>query len=345
MTTILETQVTEWLTTALGRAPTTAEITNGIKSPWSLSNVHNTLTPTESILAVSPGDDLQAAVDKLVLNGGGILFLNPGQYDLTEHLVLDDNIHVQGVGSGGSIIDFGGLAKQIQIVGTAMNPVQSVFLEGFTVQNSTTDLIRVQYANNFVGSDVASSNGLSGISLDNVTIFNWSVGAVDSCGSGMILSNMIGVTVYNTFLSNITSGGGYVASNSSNSGFIDSSLDTVTGGGYIITNCNDFGILAYSVVNVTGVGILLDGCSNISISAGLVNNASGDGMKFQNSTGMVQVVTGTFTNNGGYGVNVSDAGSANNLFTSGIYSTNSSGAFHDLGTGTLIRSNIGVADN
>lgn len=341
---ILTQRVTTFLTAQLGRAPTAEEVANGIISPWTLANIHNALNVTQSIFAVSPGADIQSAIDELQANGGGTLSLNPGTYNLTDNIVVPSNVRIEGVGSGGSIIDFGGGAFQLQVIGTLVTTVDSVFLQGFTIQNSSTDLIRVQYAFNFGGYDVLSKNGLSGISLDTVDTFNWSVGFVDTCGTGMIMSNMTGMTVQNTFLTNITSGGGYIVDTCTNSIIFNSSLDGVVGNGYDCANSTNFGVEQVSILNVTGIGFKLDTCSeSFSVSQGLIQICSGDGMFLTNSSQM-QITTMQFSNNGGYGVNVSDVGCVDNLFLGNSFFTNTTANFHDLGSGTLIRSNIGVAD-
>lgn len=346
MTSILEQQVTSLLTSELGRTPTSAEITSGMISPWTLAQIHNSLNVTQSLLAVSPGDDLQSAVSNLSTNGGGIVFLNPGTFLLSDNLVIPSNIHIQGVGSGGSILDFQGGAFQIQVIGTLMATVDSVFLQGFTVQNSTLDAIQVQYAFNFGGYDVLSKNCASGINLDTVNTFNWNVGYVDTCNTGMIMTNMTGMTVQGTFLTNILSGGGYVADTCTNSIIFNSSLDTVVGNGYDMTNCTNFGVEQVSILNVTGNGFIVDGGGeSFSITQGLIKNCTGDGLKLQNSASRFEVLSMDFYDNGGYGVNVSDAGSSFNSFVANAFNNNSSGNFNDNGTSTLIRSNQGVADN
>ncbi len=346
MTDILTTQVTELLTTYLGRAPTSAELTNGLISPITLAQIQKDLNVGQSIFSVAPGDDLQAAITKLNANGGGVLNLQPGTFNLVNDLVVSSNTRIQGVGSGGSIIDFGGGAHAIRVEGTSGSHVTSVFLQGFEVTNSSTNLIRVKYADNFGGYDIRSSSGLSGIKLDNVDTLNWSVGFVESCGTGMIMNNMTGMTIANTFLTNITSGGGYVATNCTNSVIFNSSLDTVVGGGYKMTGCTNFGVEQVSILNVTGIGFLIDGGgTSFSLTQGLIQNCSSDGLQLKSNASQVQVCGAMqFSSNGGYGINIT-AGCTNNQIAANSFYSNSSGAAHDLGTTTLIRSNVGLADN
>lgn len=411
-TQVLIDQVTDFLTQELGRSPTAAEVLNGLVAPWTLGNVHNTLDVTKSSLSVTPADDLQAALDQIVANGGGEVHMQPGMYSLTTNLTVSSNVRLSGVGSGGTIIDFGNGPYQIQIVGenpyatgmvsitsggTAVvgvgtafiqdmvgqslflsgqwytisvvtddlnltienqylgstlagtdcviaTPNISAFLQGFTVQNSSTDLINVQYANNFGGYDVLSANGLSGIKMNYLQTLNWSVGFVDSCGTGMLMSNMSGATVLSTFLTGITAGGGYVCDDMTNSVIFNSSLDGVVGNGYDCIDCTNFGIDQVSVLNVTGDGFLLTNSGqSFSITNGIASGCTGDGIALVNTT-QLQCATMQFSNNTGYGVSV-DATSLDNLFANGLYATNTAGTFNDLGAGTLIRSNIGVADN
>jgi len=343
MTSILETQVTELLTSELGRAPTAAEIASGMVAPQTLSQIHNTLNATQSILSVSPGDDLQAAVDKLVSNGGGVLFLNPGTFTLSHDLVLDDNIRIQGVGSGGSIIDFDNGPYQLKVIGTALDTVQSVFLQGFTVQNSTTDLINVDYSDNFGGYDVTAINGLSGITINHSTNFNWDVFTIDSCGTGMIITNVDALTVQNAYIENSTSSGGIVWDSCSNAAFLNSSVAFVTGPGFSFTNVTNMSVGVFSVEESTGDGVVFDSCSNMDVSGGSVLTCGGNGITYTGADNIILNST-TISDSGGYGIAI-DANSDDNLISSNFFAGNSSGAANDLGVSTLIRSNVGLSDN
>ncbi len=136
MTSILETQVAELLTTALGRAPTAAELSNGIISPWTLAQTHNTLNPGDSTLSVAPTESIQDAIDKMVLNGGGIVNLQAGTFTLAADITLYDNIVLQGAGSGSTILDFNNTAYGVKIVGTNGYETGSV-----TISNGDTTVV------------------------------------------------------------------------------------------------------------------------------------------------------------------------------------------------------------
>lgn len=297
-------------------------------------------------LVVQPSESIQDYIDIASSNGGGTVSLLGATYNLSSNLVVPSNIRIQGVGSGGSIIDFGNLAKQIQIVGDAMTAIDSAFLQGIAVQNSSVALVKASYTNNFGGSDVKCLNGLVGTSIDNSTTFNWDINTIDNCGTGILMDTVSGFTINNAFVSNITTTGAYICSNLFNGVLINSSLDTVVGAGFSFVDSGNVGLDQISVIGVNGNGILMDGISgSFSITNGLISTSTGDALKIQNASSQIQVATMQFSGNTGYGVNIVDAGSTNNLFVANTFASNTAGNFHDSGTGTLIRSNIGVADN
>ncbi len=278
--------------------------------------------------------------------GGGTVSLVGSTYTLTDNLIVPSNIRIQGVGSGGSIIDFDNGAFQIQIIGDVSTPIDSAFLQGIAVQNSTVELIKASYTNNFGGQDVKCFNGLVGTSVDNSSIFNWDINTIDNCGTGLLVDTLSSFTINNAFISNITDVGAYVCTNLFNGVLINSSLDTVMGAGFSFTDSGNVGLDQISVVDVDGNGILMDGISgSFSITNGLISGSTGDALKIQNSSSQIQVATMQFSDNTGYGVNIADSGSTNNLFVANTFANNTAGAFDDNGTGTLIRSNINLSDN
>lgn len=409
--TILETQVTQYLTNQTGTAPTPAQLANALVNPFILSLVALTLNSGQAILTVYPTDDLQAGIDSIGDTGGGTVNLTGTTYTLTADLVIPSNVKLVGVGSSGTIIDCAG-SYQIQCIGTAVYntgtvtvangdttvvgtgtswdasiegesiflqgqwylidtdtngthlelstpylgtdltteaytiayPNTSVLLQGITVQNSSTDLVKVQYAFNPAFGDVDLTGGNSGMAIDTVAILNYRIGNITDNGDGITINNLSGFTISDLFLNtNTTSGitgtlviGGVI---------LNSTLDSIIGDAVSFTGSSNIGIDQISITNITGNGISIDSSSILSLTNGLIQNCSGDGLKLDNGVTTMQVSTMQFSDNTGFGVNVVDSGSTNNIFGLSNYDNNTAGNFDDNGTGTLIRSNIGVMDN
>ncbi len=114
---VLQTQVVELLTSYLGRAPTDAEVEQGLLAPQSLANVHNTLNSAQSTLSITSSQDIQEAMDKLEANGGGILVLTPGTYELDNDLNVPSNVTMEGTNRDTVIVDFGGGIYSIRLYG------------------------------------------------------------------------------------------------------------------------------------------------------------------------------------------------------------------------------------
>lgn len=297
-------------------------------------------------ITAHPGDNLQDAIDILTESGGGTLYLTTGTFHVNYNIVMTSNTRIIGVGSGGSIIDFGGGAHQIQAIGTLGNEIISPFLQGFTVQNSSTDLVRVDFAINLGTNDLTSDTGLSGLNITNTVTANIYSSLQNNCATGLIATDTTFFTLFSSNTTNSTSGGGVVLTRVSNSVSIACSVDACIGGGYIFNDCSNFGFENFSITNITGIGLDINGNGNgLSITIGFIDSSTSDGIKIHNSaTGIQLTASNTISNNGGYGVNI-EAGIMNTLIVADTFDSNTSGAVNDLGTGTLIRSNIGVADN
>lgn len=346
MTSLLESKVSKFLDSEIGRTPTANEIAQGIVSPWTLANVLVNLNAGQSVLSVDNTQSLQDAVDAVVANGGGTVSLKAGTYMVNNNIILSSGVRLVGVGSDATIIDFGGGAYQVQMIGSLGNEVISPFLQGLTVQNSSIDLVYANYVINLGTNDLTCRNGLSGLKIQNTTTANIYSSLMDACDTGLI---GIDSTFFTLFSSNVTSStisGGFSFENVSNSASIGCSADANIGGGFIFTNCSDFGLENFAVTGTIGIGVLFDGGgAGIGVSLGFVDLSSGDGISFINSAGNLQIAAAnTISNNGGYGINIT-SGSSNILIATNTFNSNNSGAINNAGTGTLIRSNIGTPDN
>lgn len=344
MTSLLEAKVTEYLTEQLGRVPTSSEIADGLKAPLSLAFTHNTVNSGQSILSIDNTQDIQDAINTVSNTGGGTLYLKGGTYNLSSNISIPSNVIMQGVGSGGTILDFGGAAYQVRVVGSSGAHIQSPAIKGITVQNSSIEGIRIDYVDNFLGNDIECNDCSKGIYATNVSIFNINIYSSDSCGTGIEIDTCSVMTLNNQSVSVSTSAGGFIFTNVDNATFINSSTESGTGVGILLDTCSDFTLDSFSVTGMSGIGISLNGTSIMSASSGTITNNGSDGIKLVNTLNC-QFVTSNINTNGGYGVNITSAGSQKNLFAINDFSSNSSGAMNNSGTSTLIRSNIGLADN
>jgi len=344
MASLLQIKVTERLADELGREPTQAEIENGMVAPWTLAYLHNELNVGQSIFSIDNTQNIQDSIDIIEDAGGGTLYLKGGTYNQSSDISIPSNILVQGVGSGGTIIDFGNSAHSINIIGTSGAHLTSPSLIGVTIQNTSSYGVRIDYVDNFLGKDIEVNNADIGLYATNITVMNLDTLISDSCGTAVKIEDSTGLTVNNLAIEGTTSGGACVFNNIQSMTFINSSIGSGIGNGITLDSCYDITVDSYSVIEVTGIGISLIDSSVIACSSGAIVDCTGDGIKLD-GTSSCQILTTNFTDNGGYGVNILDATCENNMFAINDFSGNSSGAMDDNGTGTLVRSNIGLADN
>lgn len=75
-------------------------------------------TVANRTVTVSPGDDIQSAINNLSNAGGGILAMNPGSYSFLTTINIPSFIVIAGAGSSLTIIDFGNTVAQFNVVGS-----------------------------------------------------------------------------------------------------------------------------------------------------------------------------------------------------------------------------------
>ena len=414
MTSILETQVTALLASELGRAPTAAEIANGMISPWILSQIHNDLNVGSSQLTLSPGDDIQSAVDSMSSNGAGTLQLSPGTYNVSTDIVLPSSVVITGIGPG-VVIDFGSGAHQIQMKGsnayatgtlsvtqgstsvtgsgtTWTNGMvgQSILLEDFwytvasvgsatsitldssyrgttlsgstyviadiisnsgisnvTLQNSSVALVSSQYGDSCFVSDVVMDSGLLGVESLDSSGFQVLNSFTTGCGSGVSINNSHFGTYTNSNNVGNSPNGGNSFVNSRNWTLSAFGSQGCTGNGLSLQGCSNVGIENFAIRQIDGIGIeFVSGNSDIGVLDGDIEYCTSDAIKITGSTdGIVIGTANTIRNNTGWGVNIANANCDTNIVIGNSFSNNTAGNVTDSGTGTLIRSNGGVADN
>src|ERR1035437_2370270 len=306
---------------------------------------------------ITPTDNLQDAINALSDSGGGIINLTGGIFNLSANLVVPSNINLQGIGSAGTVIDFGGGAYQLKISGTNIyntgtvaisnggttvlgtttvwdasmigqsiflftpmgdsfyeiidvvdagtitigtpftgtalvtelyvicDTVDSTKLEGFSVQNSSIDLIDIRYAVTTTLRDISCyDGGASGINIFMVETYYWESSLVYNCLTGITADTLPGATFTNSFLQNITSGGGFVFTKVTNTTFTSMATDTIVGDAMSFVNCSNLGIEDFSITNVTGNGLVLDGCFAMGVLDYYISTCSGIGFWIKTSS-------------------------------------------------------------
>lgn len=155
--------------------------------------------PSQAVAQISPGTeiaDVQAAIAVISSQGGGIVNLIAGTYNFTDNLVLPSNIKLAGVGSGTTVIDFGGSALGIIVEGsdpyltgsvtiasgattvvgtgttwTSAMVGQSIMLEDLWYEiTAFTDTTHITIGSTYDGSDLTNFRYAIATTVDNVYI-------------------------------------------------------------------------------------------------------------------------------------------------------------------------------
>lgn len=111
---------------------------------------------------VSPGDDIQAAIDAVNREGGGTVQLLAKTYKPTSNINLKSNVSLVGVGRDVTILDFNNAALGIKATGTSASKITSFRLENFTLQKAGAGGgdagLDLQFCANFTGENLLITN-------------------------------------------------------------------------------------------------------------------------------------------------------------------------------------------
>jgi hypothetical protein len=375
------------------------------------------LTLGTKTIALSAGQSLQAALDDLASEGGGIIQLGAGTHLFTGNITLPVKtpIRIEGENMTSTVISFGSTTNRIIAAGTGMYTTGTVSItsgvtvtgsstnwlssglvagdqifldsrwyqiaaigsntsitlsEGYggavlagasyragkiitdieikevtiTGSTSTSGALDVDDARNFLMEDVQLVGNNKGIVATNLSEWQSNrCAVVSSTSDGVTLST--GSLINNTQLVTVANGGhGVVASSIKTSTFEFSSSTGNTTDGYNLTSCTDISMSPQASAN-GGQGIeCVSGNDNILIANGLIAYNTSDGIKLTATSDNCRISACKINNNGGYGLNIAASTCDNNVVTTSVFSTNTSGAVNNSGTGTVVKANVGVAD-
>jgi hypothetical protein len=229
---------------------------------------------------------------------------------------------------------------------TIVTTVDSVTINGLTLQNSTAALLKARYVNVLNTDDIVYYNGLIGLDGDDSSFINIFNSACDSCGTGMTFNNFFFGTFFNNNVLNSTSGGGLICVNIRNWCIDVFSFQNNTGDALSFQDSSNNDVLDFSIQQTTGKGInFVSGNTDIGITSGVIKNSSSDAIKLTATTDQCSINGLQIHDNTGWGINIAASTCDNNIIGMNFLGTNTAGNVTDSGTGTKIRSNIGVADN
>lgn len=122
-------------------------------------------------ISAVPSDNLQELIETLSARGGGTLRLGPYTYKLTSNLQIKSNINIIGEGRDNSILDFGSGGFGITAYGTATTLLKNIKFHNFTVQNTGTTGIDMDYVDYWSMDNVRTTVCVRGIRIQHSEFF------------------------------------------------------------------------------------------------------------------------------------------------------------------------------
>ncbi len=214
---------------------------------------------------------------------------------------------------------------------------------------------------------LVTGSAATGISLTDVTRIRFSAVITSENVIGTMMANCSYVEI-DAFISSGNTSDGLQVSGLGYGDWRSVNCNGNGGNGATLTSVNNVKSSPGSFSGNTGSGVSISGSTSVFITADLIANSvdgvtmtatctqcgiteatvtsnTRDGVRITASGTNCRVNLSHILANGGYGINVLDASSANTLILGNHVLGNTLGQVSDSGTGTLIRSNQGVADN
>lgn len=271
------------------------------------------------------------------LEAGDQIFLDSRWYEIA--VVGSDTSITLAEGYGGSA-----LSGATYRAGTIVKDIE---FKELSIENSTSTsgAIDCDDVRNVFLEDVQLNANNKGLVVTNFSewiadrvILTTSTGDGATFTTGEFCSN-------DEFVCTANGGHGFVLLGVSKGHFQYSSAPANTGDGFNVTSCESIVFLVASDSN-GGQGIeLVSGNDDLTIVSSVISSNTSDGIKLTATSDNCRILGTKINNNGGYGVNIAASTCDNNIITTNVFASNTSGAVNDTGTGTVIRGNVGVDDN
>lgn len=250
---------------------------------------------------VAPGDDINAAIDAVNREGGGVVQLLAKTYDLYNHIELKSNVLLVGAGQDVTFLSFGGRPYGVRCVGESSSIRENFGIKDLTILDSAFSAgIDIDYSNYFVISKVQVLSGTQkGVRVQRSQLYTMDlVECENNTGDGFYIYGDTNRLNINFLISNCLStdndGAGYKFESSGTAkvdyftihastavGSGDDSFAFITSSAYTakasVVSCVGDGAAAENFdVDIGGISFL--GCQSIS-ATGDGFNISGDATK------------------------------------------------------------------
>lgn len=296
---------------------------------------------TAFIKTVSAGGDIQTAINFLQEHGGGEVHLDSATFTMSDDIILYSGVSLIGVGTNSTIINLNGNHR---IIGSNVDTINIVNLQ-VTGSTSSLGAIDIGDSTNIGLKELYITGNNVGVNIDNSSLILFDNSVVENnSGDGIVISNSSVLDLRG--VASLTNGG---------NGWIFTSTDTIpffacaaignSLNGFSFTACNGSSLEVAARAN-QGVGIIFSSaCDNNTIDSSIISNNNSDGMKLTQTDDKIIISNNQIYSNAGYGINITALTDNDTLVIGNVITLNATGAVLDNGTNTLIRSNIGVADN
>jgi hypothetical protein len=295
------------------------------------------------VLPVGVGGDIQAAISTISAAGGGEVRLLAGTFYPGGNINVPSNVRLIGTGRSATVLDFNN-----QPHGIVFTNVSNARLTDLTVQHSSAaDAIFINGGNIVIIEDVNVEQCTQG----GMKAYNCSYSRIARCF--LLYNGTYGLYLDTVSLSDfpnpvvVGSGTtGIIITGTQYCGILTGTSQQNGAGGIKITSTSNVSITNMAIVSNTGIGVeLVSGNTTLPITASVMSGNTSDGLKLTATTDQLIINSCEMIGNTGKGVNIAAATCDNNILIASILANNSGGEVTDSGTGTKIRSNIGVADN
>lgn len=224
-------------------------------------------------------------------------------------------------------------------------PIEDIDIDEVTIRNSGTTALVFTDCRDITLRNVITQTSAKGITMDNCFIISTKKVFSYSNASHGFEFNSCAFSSFEDMLSIGNGGNGFTYNNCKTMPLYSCAAISNVGNGINFTNTDD----VYMEMELTGNGghgaELVSGNKSILFRQCAVRSNISDGIKFTATSDECGILACNIESNGGYGINIANANCDNNIVSSNILKSNSTANGIDNGTGTVIRGNVGWADN